>query len=223
MNIPKFLGIFAYNKLKIMAPLMIAGLVAQGLGSGFGAIKGAQMMKQAKAINPAWNLKESQAAKQMLGTAQTQLNARNPFAEASRQAILGGQANVISGVERNAIDPSQALAIITGVAGQTNQSLMEQGRQDNAMQAQRTANLFNALQTNVGQENLANQFMSQKYQMDLGQKNALQSAGQQSIVNAGTNLAGTFLGASAQNTGTKNADKNMSAALLNLLSGKKSF
>ena len=178
-----------------MAPLMIAGLVAQGLGSGFGAIKGAQMMKQAKAINPAWNLKESQAAKQMLGTAQTQLNARNPFAEASRQAILGGQANVISGVERNAIDPSQALAIITGVAGQTNQSLMEQGRQDNAMQAQRTANLFNALQ----------------------------SAGQQSIVNAGTNLAGTFLGASAQNTGTKNADKNMSAALLNLLSGKKSF
>jgi len=63
-----------------MAPLMIAGLVAQGLGSGFGAIKGAQMMKQAKAINPAWNLKESQAAKQMLGTAQTQLNVNQNLA-----------------------------------------------------------------------------------------------------------------------------------------------
>lgn len=203
-----------------MAPLMIAGLLAQTAGSVFGGIKGAQMMKQAKAINPNWNLKESQAAKQMLGTAQTQLNARNPFAEASRQAILGGQANALAGVERNAIDPSQALAIITGVTGQTNQSLMEQGRQDAAGQAQRTANLFNALQTNVGQENLANQFMAQKYQMDLGQKNALQTAGQQSIVNAATNLAGTMFGASAQNTGTKNADKNMNAALINLLSGK---
>lgn len=168
-----------------MGPLMIAGIAAQGLSSLFGAIKGGQMMKQAKAINPVFDTKQ---VDNMVGLAQNRLNSRNPYSEANRRAALTAQGNTLSNVQRNAIDPSQALAMAAGIGAQTDSSIYNLGQQDVAYDQQNVNNLMNAQQ-------VSNQVMMQKYGMDMSQKNALQNAGQQTITSAFSNMAGTLMGA----------------------------
>lgn len=57
-----------------------------------------------------------------LGLAQTLLNSRMAGAQHYTNNIYGSQANTLSGINRNATDSSQALAIAAGVQGQTDAS-----------------------------------------------------------------------------------------------------
>lgn len=179
-----------------MGPLAIAGLAAQGISSLFGAIQGAKMKREANKINPVWDFQRSKAADQMMGFAQQRLNSRNPMAEQNRRAIQGSQAGMLAASQRNTLDPSQALMLAAASQGQADQSLAALGNQDMAWEQMNAGNYMNALNAGIGQDNLRNQFMAEKYSMDMSQKNALRNAGNQSIVGAFSNIASGLLGAS---------------------------
>jgi hypothetical protein len=179
-----------------MGPLAAAGLVAQGLGSIFGAVQGAKMLKEAKKINPQYKPYEtSKAASEMLGLAQTRLNAINPMRAAAQRNVGTSQANTMAGISRNVTDPSQALAMAAGIQGQADQAFFNIGAQDQAMQQQNLANLMQAQNVMIGEDRMKYQDMLTKFQLDQAQKNALRSAGQQNILGAAQNISGSLFGA----------------------------
>lgn len=179
-----------------MGPLAGMGLAMQGLSSLFGAIQGKKMLKEAKAINPNYKAYEtSQAAKDMLGMNQTRLNAVSPMRAAAQRNIATSQANAMAGVNRNVTDSSQALALAAGLQGNADQALFNIGMQDQAFQQQNLANLMNAQNVMIGEDRTKYQDMLTKYQLDLNQKNALRSAGQQNILGAGQQISASLFGA----------------------------
>lgn len=185
-----------------MGPFAIAGAVS-GLAKGvFSAIQGAKMIKEAKKINPIYEkYQTSQAAKNMAGMAQTNLNAVNPSFGMQQRAIQGSQANAMAGVNRNVTDSSQALAMAAGIQGQSDLASANLGIQmDNAKQ-QNIQNYMRAQDVLVGEDRMKYQDMLNKYQMDLQQKNALRSAGQQNIASGIGAIGGTAFGLAQLNLG----------------------
>ena len=184
--------------------LVGAGLVTQGLSSVFGAAKGIQALNQSRKIKPDYFAygdqrlqgNESPYAKQMLGLAQTQLNARTPFAAAQQRGILGSQANAMAGMERNVTDPSQALAMTAALQANTDQALFNQGMQEQQMYQQRLGNLANAQQTMIQEGDKVYQDRMRKFMMDQERKDSLQQAGSQTLMNAGANMASSMFAAS---------------------------
>ena len=175
-------------------------LGAVGLGSSLintvsGLFGAGKMKKQADAINPVWDYKKSNEAGEMKGFAQMRLNARNPMAELNRRSLLGSQANVMSSAQRNVIDPSQLLAMAAASEGQLGDNIAGLGQQDLAYEQMNVGNYMNALNTNINQDNLENQFMAQKFQMDQNRKDALMTAARQTSSNAFSNLGSTALSA----------------------------
>jgi len=178
--------------MPLPAILGIAG-AASSLFNTINSIGASRKMKrEAAAINPVWNFKQSDDAAEMKGFAQSRLNSRNPFSEANRRGVQASQANMNAAAQRNALDPSQALLLAAAGQGQADQSMFNMGQQDLAWQQQNQANYMNALQTGVNQDNIENQFMAQKFQIDQGRKDALMSAARQSTSNALSNLGSTL-------------------------------
>lgn len=175
-------------------PFLAIGAAISGISSLFGAAKGIGMMNQAGQIHPEWNYQESQDAKNMIGLTQTRLNSQNPYANANRRNIMTSQANAMNSIKKAVMDPSQALAMAAATQGQADQSTFQQNQQDLAYDQQNMGNYMNAANVGVNQNNMKNQFMAQKYSNDMSQKNALQTAGQQSVMNAGQSLASTAMG-----------------------------
>lgn len=184
---------------KLMAAATPVGAATQAATALFNIFQGAKMMKEANKINPEYKKYEtSQYAKEMLGGAQSRLNARNTASEARRRSILGSQANAMAGVQRNALDPSQALNYFSAIQAQTDSSIGKQDEMDMMQNNQNVSNLMNAQNVMIGQDQMKYQDMMNKYQMDMSQKNALMGAGQQTISSAGSSLAGTFMGLGQQ-------------------------
>jgi len=189
---------------KLLAAATPIGAATQAATSLFNIFQGAKMMKDAKKINPEYKKYEtSQFAKDMLGGAQSRLNARNTVSEARRRNILGSQANAMAGVQKNALDPSQALNYFTAIQAQTDNSIGRQDELDMMQNNQNVSNLMNAQNVMIGQDQMKYQDMMNKYQMDMSQKNALRGAGQQTISSAASSLAGTFMGLGQQGTQAK--------------------
>ena len=182
-------------------PLLLAAAPAIA-SSVFGAAKGIQSLSQAKKIKPEYfgygderlQGKESPYAKQMLGLAQTQLNARDPFAVAQQRGILGSQANAMAGAQRAVTDPSQALAMTAALQGNTNQAMFQQGAAERQNYQQRLGNLANAQGVMIQEGDKVYQDRLRKFMMDQERKDALQQAGTQSIINAGSSLSSSMLG-----------------------------
>lgn len=182
-------------------PLLLAAAPAIA-SSVFGAVKGIQSLNQAKKIKPqefAYGDErllgnESKYAKQMLGLAQTQLNARDPFAVAQQRGILGSQANAMAGAQRAVTDPSQALAMTAALQGNTNQALFQQGAAERQNYQQRLGNLTNAQGVMIQEGDKVYQDRMAKFMRDQQRKDALQQAGTQSIINAGSSLSSSMLG-----------------------------
>lgn len=184
--------------------LAVVGLGMQAATSIFGGIKAAQQLKEAKKINPFYQKYEaSPYAKQMLGRAQQQVNARSPFAEAQRRSILSSQANVGSNIRRGAVDPSMAMAGLLASQAMGDQAMNQQFIMDNQMQAQREANLMAGQQAMTLEGDKVYADMMNKYKMDLDRKTALRQAGVQGIMNAGSSLASTAFGAQGLLNSTK--------------------
>jgi hypothetical protein len=192
-----------------MDPLTIAGLGYQQLSNMFGLVKGIQAMRQSKKIKPEYyaygdsrlNDVANPYAKQMLGMAQTQLNAQDPFAAAQQRGILSGQAGAMSGVQRSAMDPSQALALTAAIQGNTNQAMFQQGLQNQQNYQSRLANLTGAQQTMISEGDKAYQDRLRKFQMDTEMKQALQNAGAQTFMNAGSSMGSGLMSMGRMNSG----------------------
>lgn len=182
-------------------PLLLAAAPAIA-SSVFGAVKGIQSLSQARKIKPQEYAygderllgNESKYAKQMLGLAQTQLNARDPFAVAQQRGILGSQANAMAGAQRAVTDPSQALAMTAALQGNTNQAMFQQGLAERQGYQQRLGNLTGAQGVMIQEGDKVYQDKMQKFMRDQARKDALQQAGTQSLINAGTSLSSSLLG-----------------------------
>lgn len=167
----------------------------------FGAFQGAKMLKKAKQINPERFMygdkrllgNESPYAKQMLGLAQTQLNARNPFAAAQTRGILTNQSNAMANINRNVIDPSQALAMTSMLQGNTDEALFNQGLQEQNAYGQRLGNLQTAQGVMISEGDKVYKDRLDKYNTDMNMKMAYENAGRQTILNAGKDAASGFL------------------------------
>jgi hypothetical protein len=182
-------------------PLLLAAAPAIA-SSVFGAVKGIQSLSQAKKIKPEYYAygdkrlvgNESPYAKQMLGQAQMQLNARNPFAAAQQRGILGSQANAMAGAQRAVTDPSQALAMTAALQANTDQALFGQAGQEQQAYQQRMGNLMGAQQVMISEGDKLYQDRMRKFMMDQERKDALQQAGSQTLMNAGSSLSSSLLG-----------------------------
>lgn len=179
------------------------GLIAQTGATAYGIAEGIAMSSQAKKIKPEYyqygdpRLQgyESPYAKQMMGLAQTQLNARSPYAAAQQRSILSSQAGAQAAGQRAITDPSQLLAmspVYQGVAGQQefNRAVQEQQQYQ-----QKLSQLTGAQQVMIGEGDKTYQDRLRKYQMDMDLKQALASAGRQTTLSSMQNLASTFLAA----------------------------
>lgn len=175
---------------------VLAGVnMAASLANTFHAMGAARKMKrEASKINPIWDYQRSKSADQMMGFAQQRLNSRNPMAEMNRRALQGSQAGMMASAQRNVVDPSQLLAMASAAQAQTDQSMANLGNQDMAWEQMNVGNYMNALNTGVNQDNIGNQFMAQKFQIDQGRKDALMAAARQTVSNALSNFGGSAAG-----------------------------
>jgi hypothetical protein len=182
----------------IMKP---AGMIGQIGATAYGIAQGANMLKEAKDINPEYyqygdpRLQgyESPYAKQMMGLAQTQLNARSPYAAAQQRSILGSQAGAQSAGQKAITDPSQLLAMSPVYQGVAGQQEFNRAAQEQQQYQQKLAQLTGAQQVMIGEGDKVYQDRLRKYQMDMDLKQSLKQAGRQTTLASMQNLASTFL------------------------------
>lgn len=186
-----------------MAPLLLAGLISQGVSSAMGVGSGLANLFAAKKIKPQYTPYErSKYASQMLGQAQMGLNSQRAGATAQRRGLLGSQANATAAAQRNATDPSQILAIAAGLAGQADQSLADAAAMDANWYQQNMNNLMQAQNANISEDRMLYEDKMRKWEADMSLKNAFRNSGQQSIVNGLGNFAGAaFAGADLMQRG----------------------
>lgn len=116
----------------------LIGMVGKAIGRGKANREMDKLLKE----NPAYTA-NPEAAKR-LGLAQTLLNARMPGSAAVEKNIYGTQAGTIDNINRNATDSSQALALASGVQGQTNDAFNQLGVQEAQDYQRRLHNLTGA-------------------------------------------------------------------------------
>lgn len=154
-----------------------ASSVGTMLGGIFKGIQGGKQQRMANKIHPQdVTYTESQYAKNQLGAVNQAYNSRSAGAANAEENIGFNQANSFAGVERNATSGSQALAVLAGLQGQSNQAYTDL--------ASKEAQSHQAL---LGELGMANSAMTnendkiyndklRKYNNDLNAKNALQNA-----------------------------------------------
>jgi len=163
--------------------LQLAGSGMKMLGGLFGMIRGRQMEKEAKRINPLYeNYQTSGAAKALAGMAQTNLNAVNPLFAAQQRQISGSQANAMAGLNRGAMDASQLIAGAAGMQGQADQASFNLGMQEQANKQQNMQNWMQAQNVLLGEDRMKYQDMLTKFQFDQNQKNSLRFGGANAVV-----------------------------------------
>jgi len=114
-----------------MLPL-IAGLAVGAIGAigkAAGRSKANKELRKLEKENPIYSAdpRIMQLANQRLGLANSLLNARMPGAASIERNIYTNQANQLGALNRTATDASQALAVASGIGGQTNQSFTDLG------------------------------------------------------------------------------------------------
>lgn len=163
------------------------------LGGFITGAKQKRMARLIKGLNPTYEV--SKSAKDQLGVAQNAYNARMAGATSAEQNILTGQANQFANINRNATDPTQALALAAGVGGQTSQSLVGLGVAEGQNKNRTQAMYMQALQNMSEEEKLVFQDKLRKYQEAMGAKQELMRSGmlnQQGAFNEIGNLGGLY-------------------------------
>lgn len=112
------------------------------IGKLFGAGKANRKLQQLQEQDPVY--KANPISAQRLGLAKTLFNARMPGAATIERGIYGNQANAISNINRNATDSSQALALASGVQGQSNNAFSNLGIEEQQNQMNNLNNLNSA-------------------------------------------------------------------------------
>lgn len=189
------------SKLFLDDAMKVAGIAGQVGATAYGIAQGAKMMSEANAIDPRYyqygdpKLQgyESPYAKQMLGLAQTQLNARSPYAVAQQRSILASQAGAQSAGQKAITDPSQLLAMAPVYQGVAGKQEFDRAFAEQQQYQQKLAQLTGAQQVMIGEGEKIYQDRLRKYQMDMDLKQALKQAGRQTTLASMQNLASTFL------------------------------
>lgn len=146
---------------------------------------------KANEINPTYTpYTSSPYAAQQLGTAQQLFNGRMPGANDIAQGIGSSQQNVISNVNRNATDSSQALALAEQGQGTANNAYTNLGIQEGQYKASMLNNLNAGYQAMVGEGDKVYNSQFQKYQLDTNQQTALRGAAAQNLQSGFNDVAG---------------------------------
>lgn len=128
----------------------LAGLalgIGGAIGKMFGRGKSNRQLSQLMKLNPEY--KANPLAAERLGLARTLLNARTPGAAAVERNIFSNQASQQANINRNATDPSQALAMAAGLQGQTNQAIQDLGVSETQDYQRRYGNLVGAQEGSI--------------------------------------------------------------------------
>lgn len=193
-----------------MPGIPFLGSIGTALGGLFKGIQGRKQQRMANAIHPQdVNYTTSQYAQNQLGAVNQAYNGRMAGAAHAEQNIGANEANSFGGVERNATSGSQALAVLAGLNGQTNQAYGDLASKEaqNHQSLLGELGMANAAMTNES-DKIYNDHL-RKYNNDLNAKNSLQQAAWKNKGNmisdfgdAITGLAGIGGGGSGMNNST---------------------
>lgn len=123
-----------------------AGLIGKAIQRGKSNREMDRLMKQ----NPAYQ--KNPIAQQRLALAQSLLNARTPGYVSAERNIYTNQANQLGGVQRNATDAAQALAVMSGIGANTNQAFQNLADQESQDYQWKLSNLNNAQELAIGED-----------------------------------------------------------------------
>jgi len=174
---------------------------AAGVGILGGAVKigmGAHQNKLAnKVVVPDASYTTSPYAQKMYGQAQMLLNSRQPGAASAEQNIMGSQANAMGSVERNATSGSQALAMLGGIQGNTDQAFNNLQQQEGQWKLNTLNNYNQASNAMINEGDKVYQSDLQKRLEAINEKNSLRGAATQNIGNGINDFQNTaFMAAS---------------------------
>lgn len=163
--------------------------VAGNLFSSIGKmVAGRQQTKRNMAdLNGMGQYQTNPYAEQGLALAQNLYNGRSAGAVNAEQNILTNQANTMAGVERNATDASQALAVGAAVDGQSNNAFANLAQQESMDRMQKAGMVTQAQQgmINEGDKVWQDKMRYLKYKM------GIRSVGTQNTLDAMTDLGKT--------------------------------
>lgn len=158
-----------------------ATIAAGGLIKG---LFGAHQNKLAnKVVVPDASYTTSPYAQKMMGQAQMLLNSRQPGMGAAEQNIMGSQANAMGAVQRNATSGSQALAMLGGIQGNTNNALQGLQQQEGQWKLNALNNYNQASNAMINEGDKVYQSDLQKRLEAINEKNALRGSAIQNIGN----------------------------------------
>lgn len=197
-----------------MLPLVVGALaqLPSLLGNLFTGGKQKRLAKRIQLDDPTYQV--SPYAKDQLSLAQNAYNSRMAGASQAEQNIFTNQANQFANIDRNATDSSQALALASGIGGQTNKSLIDLGTAEGDSRLNSQNMLNQALQNMTTEEGKVYQDKLRKYQEALQAKNALMQGGlvnQQNAFNQIGNLGALYASGLFGNNGSgSNTQQNNS-------------
>lgn len=150
-----------------MDPITLAGL-GMGLFGSVGKMfgRGAANKRMESLLKRMPKYQANPLVAQRLGLAQTLLNARMPGAAQAERNIYQTQANQVAQAERAATDPNQLLLAGAGAAGQAQQAFQGLAGQESADYQRRLANLGQAQEAQVEEQQKEYQDQMNRYQME---------------------------------------------------------
>lgn len=158
-------------------------------GGVFKILHGAHQNKLAnKVVVPEASYTTSPYAQKMYGQAQMLLNSRQPGMAAAEQNIMGSQANAMGSVERNATSGSQALAMLGGIQGNTDNAFQGLQQQEGQWKLNALNNYNQASNAMVNEGDKVYQSDLQKRLEAINEKNALRGSGTQNIGNGANDI-----------------------------------
>lgn len=163
----------------------VAGLASSVIG-GIKAGKTAKKMDKMATEVPV--RERSKYPDQMIQQAQSELNA-NPFISIQNRQIASNQANMMAGAERNVVDPSQLLSLVTAYGSQASQDAFKNNQMNQQMRLQKLQDLYNAQRTGLQED----QAMYEGAQTGFNSKANLVSAAGQTRASAWQKTGNTLL------------------------------
>lgn len=165
----------------------VAGLASSVIG-GIKAGKTAKKMDKLAGEVPV--RERSKLPEQMMNQAQAELNA-NPFVSVQNRQIAGNQANLMAGAQRNVVDPTQLLSLVSAYGAQASQDAFKSNQLNQQMRLQKLQDLYNAQR--AGQQE--DQAMYDATQTAFNSKANLIGAAGQTRANAWQKTGNTLLSA----------------------------
>ena len=167
---------------------MVAGTVANGVG----ALKAGQAADRMNQL--AGQVPQAQRSKypgMMLGTAQNELNANNPFLAYQNRAIQQSQANSIAAAKNMSLDPAMLLKMTEAYNANANNASAQNAQNNYNLRQGKIDNLYKAYSANQQQDQ-----MDYDNQMTAFNSAAnVRNAAAQTSINAWQNFGNGLMGA----------------------------